>query len=566
MMYRLSLSLLLSLILMNAESIHAQGVDAKGREFQVVFMPTNGADEFPAYYLILSSDQPTTGTITYGATGKALSVTIPTANKPVYLSLDTFSLLLPDINVNEISRQSLTVRFNHEVTLWGMNTMRWSSDGFLGLPEEALGEAYMIFSYPNTIEPSPSGQTLETSDFPSQFAVVATENQTYVTITPTASINGRGNTEQFIVTLDKGEVFLGAARDSERTLRAGRDLTGTRISANRPVGVYAGQQRTNIPWNETIGRDHLVEQLPPLKFWDSAAVATPHYQIEKTLPDSNVVRVLAAYDNTSITINGENVATLNAGQVYEKLLLEGMYIQGSQPILVGQLHHSSVPAAFLMQANDSIGDPFMAIAQGVHQYQSFYAVERFESKDFWYHYANLSITRSGLENLTIDGTIIPEEIYTSFIPIPGTDYLYAQLNLFPGYHTFASTEPFGLMLYGYGPYNSYGFPAGMKFIDPPAGIADRGERPAGYQVALFPQPVVKDEAFLDVAGAARQTLSATLVDAEGKIVRRLFSDYEVYSQEEQIRIDLATLPGGYYQCQLVDRKGVQQTFPIIILR
>ena len=85
--------------------------------------------------------------------------------------------------------QSLTVRFNDEVTLYGINTLRWSSDAFLGIPLDAIGRDYTIMSYPSTSEPGPAGQIFETSDFPSQFAVVATQDGTQITVEPTVSVN-----------------------------------------------------------------------------------------------------------------------------------------------------------------------------------------------------------------------------------------------------------------------------------------------------------------------------------------------------------------------------------------
>lgn len=456
------------LLLLTAVELPAQlrdRIDHRGKEFRIAFLHTNGADgESPAYKIVVACERPTTGTITYESTGRTFGVAIFAANTPQIIELDTISLLMPDPVIDgEISDQSLTVRFNDEVTLYGINTLRWSSDAFLGIPLDAIGQDYTIMSYPSTSEPGPAGQIFETSDFPSQFAVVATQNGTQITVTPTVSVNARGNTAPFTVTLQSGEVFFGQAVDGWRlgnpVQMAGRDMTGTRITSSKPIIVYGSHQRTNIPWTEAVGRDHLVEQMPPTDKWGYRAIITPHYQIEKTVPDENVFRVVAAFPGTTLIIDSTTSIPLVPGRALELPLDGAKLLMANKPISVAQFQRSTVDVRYISLPNDTVGDPFMMLIPPPEQYDSSYTFNSWDTKDFFYHFINVVIPNERVGTLLLDGQPITEP----FRRIPKTSYSYAQIPMRPGGHHISARVPFGLYIYGYGPYNSYGFPGGMVF-------------------------------------------------------------------------------------------------------
>ena len=466
----------LHLVVGNAEAQTRDRIDHRGTEFRLAFLHTNGDGDFPTYYLVVSCEKPTTGTLTYEATGESFFISVPVANQAVRIHLDTFLLLLPDPNdrttPQEISKQSLKVEFDDEVTLYAINTLRWSSDAFLGLPTDALGREHTIMSYPNTAEPGPTGVIFETSDFPSQFAIIANENNTTIEVQPTVPVNGRGNTNQFQVRLNAGEIFFGQAHDFGRVRRAGRDLTGTRIVADKPIVVYGSHQRANIPWNDAVGRDHLVEQMPSTDRWGYHAMVTPHFQLEKTVPDQNFFRVIAAEPGTTLTIDSGTSQLLPAGRPVEISLNRAMLLTADKPISVAQFQHSTVDVEFISMVNDTVGDPFMMLVPAREQFDSNYSFESWNTKDFLFHFANIVIPTERISSLRLDGGPLvtyggdPKNsptIQPTFVPIPKTSYSYAQIRLKAGKHNISARVPFGLYIYGYGPYNSYGTPGGMVF-------------------------------------------------------------------------------------------------------
>ena len=463
---QLALFLLFSaLFAVDADAQVRSSDDHRGTEFRLAFLHTNGDGEFPTYYLVVSSETPqNNGTLTYESSGRRVQINIPFANTPVRIRLDTFDLLMPNpVEESPISNRTLTVEFDDEVTLYAINTLRWSSDGFLSLPVDAIGEEYTIMSYPNTAEPGAAGQIFATSDFPSQIAIIGTEDRTTVDIFPTDPINARGNRDPFQITINKGEVYFGQAIERRSfpgfIQRAGHDLTGTRISASAPVVVYGSHQRSNIPFSDAVGRDHLVEQMPPTDKWGTRAMVLPHFQLDKTVRDSNFIRVLAARAGTIVTIDSGSSITLLPGQPIEIPLERPMLLTANQPIAVAQFQHSTVDVQRISMPNDTVGDPFMMLVPSREQFDTNYSFESWSTKDFLYHFINVVIPTERINTLRLDGLPVAAQ----FRRVPKTSYSYAQIRVTPGPHNVQARVPFGLQMYGYGPYNSYGMPGGWVF-------------------------------------------------------------------------------------------------------
>jgi len=437
-------------------SLHAQfrnRADNRGREFRLAFLHTNGADDAPLLAIVVAAERPTRGTITYVRSNRVVPISIP-GNVATRFNLDTNELLLPDPARTPISNASLLLRFDDEVVVYGVNTQRWSSDAFLGLPEEVLGRDHVILSYPNTLDPSPTAAYTRASDFPSQFAVVSLYDGTRVTIEPTARLKSRPDESAFTVTLAAGEVYFGQALG-----KAGVDITGSRVSASRPVVVYGSHQRANIPFDDAVGRDHLVEQLPSVERWVQEALLTPLYQIEKTVPDANIARIVAAQNGTDIYIDSAFFRTLDARQMVEIPLDRAMLVTGTRPFLVAGYQHSTVDEKYVSQPNDSVGDPMMMLMTGPAQFDTSYWFESLATKDFSYHFINVVAPTERVNSLRLDGG----NLNATFTRIPKTSYSYAQIRVFPGPHKITGRAPFGLYSYGYGVYNSYGYPGAYVF-------------------------------------------------------------------------------------------------------
>ncbi len=455
---RLSITGLVLAALLTVRPLQAQPRDSKGREFWATFLANWGsaeANEFSKLRIYLSCDKPTKAVITYSLTGQQIVIPMPYPNTSVEVNLNTLFgdyVELDELNgnrANEISRKSLHIVAEDDITVYGASIRFKSADAFMGLPDDILTGRYIVLAYPNGYE-----MGFGTYDQPSEFAIVGTEDGTTVRITSPASVNGRQNDSVFSTALDRGDVFFGQARTT-----GPQDVSGTEILANKPVALFGGCKRTSIPTNVGNYRDHIVEQMPPLEAWGRQAIVTPHFNVTPNSPYNAVVRVLAALDGTAWTLDGKSQPPLQVAQSVEIPLRQTPYvISADGPILVAQYEHS-VAVTSSGSGEADLGDPFMMLIPPPEQYDTAYAFQCINYVEFVAHYINVVIPPEAEASLRIDG----DPVAATFNPIKGTTYEYAQIELPAGSHYIRADSAFGLYVYGFGPATSYGYPGGMLF-------------------------------------------------------------------------------------------------------
>lgn len=156
-----------------------------------------------------------------------------------------------------------------------------SRDAALILPVPALGTEYVV-------------QTFKEEAMSTEFAIIATEDNTRVYITPS---NGTklGFTNPII--MNKGQVFLVeslTATDDAPDV----DLSGSMICADRPIAVFAGNEAALVPERvEGNAGDHAIEQQLPVD-----KLGTEFYISRADNTSDNAYIVTAAYDNTVVTV------------------------------------------------------------------------------------------------------------------------------------------------------------------------------------------------------------------------------------------------------------------------
>jgi gliding motility-associated-like protein len=154
------------------------------------------------------------------------------------------------------------------------------------------------------------------------FDIVATENNTLVTITPTITIEGRSANVPFTITLQKGQSFSARAID----VSPSASLSGSKISANRPIAVTISDDSILLG----SGYDLIGDQLVPINLLGNA-----HIVIRGESGIGEEVYILATENQTEVSIAGVLVATLNAGQSYRHSLSQEMiYIFVNKPSYV----------------------------------------------------------------------------------------------------------------------------------------------------------------------------------------------------------------------------------------
>jgi hypothetical protein len=401
-----------------------QALDSKGTDFWLTFPGNNSS---PVASLFISGTEATTGTVTIPGTGfsAAFTVTvgaITTVTLPNSVFLNTS---------NTIGNNGIHVTALKEVTIYGLNRESFTTDAYLGLPTDILGTEYINLGYQNVDVVNAT-----------QFGIVATQNATTVTITPTVTTDGRAAGVPYNIMLNQGQTYL-----LRNTNPFPSDLSGSIIMSDKPIAVFGSHRCANIPRGE-VACDHIVEELPSTSAWGRNFVTVPL----ATRKMGDTFRFLASQNGTEVRVNGVLVATLNRGQFHERILTTSSQIIATKPILVAQYSNSS-------SFDDVTSDPFMMLIPPYEQFLGSYTITT-PATGFSQNFVNVVAPTAAVGTITLDGTPIPA---SAFSPIGSSGFSGAQRPISLGAHNLASPNlPFGVFVYGFDSFDSYGYPGGQS--------------------------------------------------------------------------------------------------------
>lgn len=193
----------------------------------------------------------------------------------------------------------------------------------------ALGTRFVIPSqrhYPN-VNAFPTGG----NDKFNSFVIVATENNTTVTITPAKDIVGHPAGVPFTIVLNAGQTYSATATSR----LADEHLIGSLVTSDKPIAVTVNDDSVVLTGTAA---DLVSDQIIPVHVAGTDYIVVKGYLNLSGVP-KDVAYIIADSNNTVININGTAVATLDALQHYahEFGAEEVIYIQTSKPALVFQL-------------------------------------------------------------------------------------------------------------------------------------------------------------------------------------------------------------------------------------
>lgn len=339
----------------------------------------------------------------------------------------------------EIIEQGAAVKITsvEPISVYGLNRRFQTTDTYLGLPKRVLGTEYRAIGYSMS------------EGYVSQFAIIATENQTQVWITPAANTSQKPAGETFKVTLNQGDVFQVAAR-AEFPKKC--DLTGSLIKSDKKIAVFSGHQCSYVP-ERMQACNHLVEQIPPLPSWGK------HFYVGKLEPRSRYTyRVLANDDNTKVFEDNKLLKILNGGDFLEREARSNIQVTTDKPVLVAQYSQG-------FKNGDSIGDPMMLLISPTQQFLKHY---RFATpvNGSWNHYVNIVAPTVSLASLRLNGRKLDT---TVFRQLGISRYSIGHIRVPFGTHLIDGSMPFGMYSYGFGyssdAYDAYGTMGGQSFYD-----------------------------------------------------------------------------------------------------
>jgi hypothetical protein len=290
-----------------------------------------------------------------------------------------------------------------------------------------------------------------------QFAIVATADNTTVTIVPTIPIGVRPSGIPFNVLLMQGQTYqLRDTADAQANpANPATDVTGTTIISDQPIAVFGSHQCAGIPAANVFFLDYLVEQLFPITMWGNSFLTVPLYGRLK----GDTIRCLAWQPNTQVFTNTVLAGTINSGRVLEFQLATASWINSTAPILVAQYADSSDYDGVV----DS--DPLMVLVPSINLYGTGYQVEIPPTNYF-------PSTSNFLNVVAQTGSAVVGAVVVDALAVPGTDfkpfaangtYSWAQLQVNTGPHTIATADgtPIEVTVYGWSQYDAYGYPAGI---------------------------------------------------------------------------------------------------------
>jgi hypothetical protein len=350
----------------------------------------------------------------------------------------------------------------------GPHCYSYSNDASLLLPSNVATGDYGILAWPSF------------AATPGFLAVVATADQTNVTVYPSGRVQGVSGTgpalmvrgDSYTYALAKAGDVLEMFSDTGdiHTPVYTEDLSGTIVHADRPVVAYGGHGCTFIPETKKAC-DHLESSMFPVQSLGTDYVvtmpATPH-------GEHQWVRIMAFYPNTKVAfdppVSGTNGGVLATGEILELPDVSAPFaIHANGRILVGQYElgeFSTLPDDAGVPPTPDLGDPSECPAIPIAQYRSSYSF--LAPSSYAQNWIDVVAPTGSIVNL--DGTNLPA---SDFKPVGGQPFMVAHEELPPGQdgHSITGNAPFGLYVYGYGSRTSYMYPGGLdlrvQYVPPP---------------------------------------------------------------------------------------------------
>ncbi len=412
----------------------------KGKDFWLTFPGAYAPDSDNPVRprLCIMGPAGTTGTITIAALSYSSNFTIP-ASMTATINLPS-AADLKDLN-DGVTNKGIHVVASAEVGITGISQTDYSTDSYLALQSATLGTEYIVLAWRNVQSNAPPLNG-------TQFALVACESNTSVTITPSVAAGAHAAGLAYNLMLQPGDAYqLRGTNDFD-------DLTGTIITSDKPVAVFGGHRIANVATSNVWFGDYVVEQLLPVNAWGNNFYTAP-----LATRSGDTFRCLASEDNTSVLFNGGLLATLNRGQHVQFSFSAGFNLSADKPVLLAQYARSA----------DSDGntnaDPFMCLVQATRHYSTSYMLCA-PTNGFPTNYINVIAPTGSVATVAVDGVLLGAGAFTT---IGSGPFAYARRLVGPGGHTVTGGAGMAAYIYGWDVYESYGHPGCffMGDVQPP---------------------------------------------------------------------------------------------------
>lgn len=282
----------------------------------------------PIYIRVATFSDPATVTVSQ----PARPVFIPLVQNVAANSTYTFDLtayidFIETKDPDQIKDFGIRITSTTPITAYYEQASAGNPDIFTLKGKNSLGERFIVptqNNHSNTCR-FPNGSCNKYNSF----VIVATQNNTTVTITPSKSIVGHTTPGvPFTIVMNAGQTY--SARASSQL--ASEHLIGSLITSDKPIAVTTNDDSV-IQVYDNGGPDLVGDQIIP-----SSVMGLDYILVKGYFEASGVTRdrvyIIADSNNTAININGAYVATLNATEHYNYAFgtEEAFYLNASKPV------------------------------------------------------------------------------------------------------------------------------------------------------------------------------------------------------------------------------------------
>ena len=428
----------------------------KSTEYSLSFLANHVSDSAClCLYVTTAEEQPVPFTISAPATNYSAS-RVARYGEVVKFEFESSNYTLR--STREMGKViTIKTESNGKLVVYGGNLKKTTSDTFLVLPKQEYVQQnsykYIAVSYFSSYSQHNSSVAITAQYNGTQLSITSKVD---ITIDDTLTLTSASTN----IILQEGETFL---------VQSLTDVTGLQVNSNSPLAMMSGHECTNVP--TSVGAcDHLVEQIPPVSSWGQKFATAPL----KGRQAYDVFRILASENLTMVEVNctlsadqptlynTTNTYMINEGNFVEFRVSSSQYclIEGSGSILVLQYSAGST-------ADRLTGDPTMIIVPAISQYCKHYSLPTFQPDDNSFtfsHYMNVFIPAQYYQpnEIFLDNQQLSSyNLNFTLIKQNGAPRVYAaQVDLTEGVHTLhhVDAEAMGVIVYGFGPSNSYGHP------------------------------------------------------------------------------------------------------------
>lgn len=282
-----------------------------------------GAYDRPTYLRFSSFANPTTITLSIPSNPSFNPVTINmSSNTHQSINLNPYIDLLEATPANSSLNKGLKIRSTKPITCYyeAAGQDQANPDIFTLKGKNALGLEFHI-PFQNYLSNCSSTSGCANSSFD----IIATEDNTIITITPAKAIIGHAALVPFNITLNKGQVYSATAAGRLSTDHLG----GSIVTSNKPIAITIKDDlANNIPITQC--QDLIGDQLIPKEM-----LGTEYIIVKGELSSGDKYYVCATDSNTNVYQDGIFKGTLQPGQLLaETFNTSTCYITSDKPICV----------------------------------------------------------------------------------------------------------------------------------------------------------------------------------------------------------------------------------------